>query len=159
LACLVVALVAVVASPTAASASPVRESVALDSGVLAGLNQIRVAHGLRPMRPNRELAAAAREHSLDMAQKHYFGHSSSDGTSFFKRIESFYVKSQYNHYGMVGENLIESTGPLTATAALDAWMASPLHRANILYPGWRDIGISAVTSGTTYITTDFGVRT
>lgn len=159
MACLIVALVTVVASPAAASASPLRESVALDSGVLAGLNQIRVAHGLRPFRANRELAAAAREHSFDMAQKGYFGHSSSDGTTFFKRIESFYVKNQVNHYGMVGENLIESTGPLSATAALDAWMASPLHRANILYPAWRDIGISAVTSGTTYITTDFGYRT
>jgi uncharacterized protein YkwD len=49
-----------------------------------------------------------------------------------------------------------------------AWMASPEHRANILFAGWRQIGIAAVSSpdapGTyngmpvTVITTDFGVR-
>ncbi len=47
-------------------------------------------------------------------------------------------------------------------------MASPPHRANILNPAWREIGISSITSadapGTfgnrdaTVITTDFGVR-
>lgn len=159
MACMVVALVTVIASPAAAAAAPLRESASLDSGVLVGLNQIRVAHGLKPVKPNRQLTAAARQHSGDMAQKGYFGHTSSDGTPFWKRIERLYVKNQVNHFGSVGENLIESTGPLTAAGALDAWMASPLHRANILYPGWRDIGISAVTAAaTTYITTDFGVR-
>jgi uncharacterized protein YkwD len=48
------------------------------------------------------------------------------------------------------------------------WMASPEHRANILNPAWRQIGIAAVNSpsapGTygghdvTVVTTDFGVR-
>jgi uncharacterized protein YkwD len=49
---------------------------------------------------------------------------------------------------------------------MKAWMASPPHRANILDPRWRQIGISTVTSddatgvfgdaGATVITTDFG---
>jgi uncharacterized protein YkwD len=48
------------------------------------------------------------------------------------------------------------------------WMNSPEHRANILTPRWREVGISAVhvlgAPGTydgrtvTIITTDFGIR-
>ena len=51
---------------------------------------------------------------------------------------------------------------------MKAWMASPEHRANILDPAWRQIGISSITSAdapgifgntdATVITTDFGVR-
>ena len=51
---------------------------------------------------------------------------------------------------------------------LQMWMQSPEHRANILNPNWREIGISAVHSDgapgafggqpVTIITTDFGVR-
>jgi uncharacterized protein YkwD len=47
-------------------------------------------------------------------------------------------------------------------------MASPGHRANILDPAWRQIGIATASSpdapgafanlGVTVITTDFGVR-
>lgn len=167
LVCVLGVLVAAVALlPAAAGASRLREDASLDSGVLVGLNQIRVANGLVPLEPSKELAASARQHSRDMAENGYFGHSSSNGTPFWKRIEGFYMKSQYNHYGMVGENLLQSSEPLDAAAALAAWMASPDHRANILYPSWRDIGVSAVIvapaagaapgGGTTLITTDFG---
>jgi uncharacterized protein YkwD len=48
------------------------------------------------------------------------------------------------------------------------WMKSPPHRANILDPRWREIGVGAVYSASargafthrpvTIITTDFGVR-
>ena len=56
----------------------------------------------------------------------------------------------------------------TASGSVEAWMASPGHRANILDPAWRQIGIATASSpdapddfanlGVTVITTDFGVR-
>jgi uncharacterized protein YkwD len=79
---------------------------------------------------------------------------------------SFYVSSGYRYWA-VGENLVWSTD-LDAKQALKLWMASQHHRANILTPRWREIGISAVSvaSGAgvyqdlpvTIVTTDFGVR-
>ena len=57
---------------------------------------------------------------------------------------------------------------ISSATAIGMWMRSPEHRANILNPNWREIGIAAVHSdgapGTfdgkpvTIITTDFGVR-
>ena len=48
------------------------------------------------------------------------------------------------------------------------WMKSPAHRANILTPRWREVGLSAVTVAgapgvyggrdVVIITSDFGVR-
>jgi uncharacterized protein YkwD len=48
------------------------------------------------------------------------------------------------------------------------WLASPDHRANLMNPRWREIGVAAVYAAdapgvyqgldVTIITTDFGVR-
>jgi uncharacterized protein YkwD len=134
--------------------------------VLAQLNEIRAAHGLAPLTLCPSLSAAARAHTRDMVAKGYFDHSSSNGTPFWKRIRSYYPEG--SRTWSVGENLLWTSGTMTAAASLKAWMASPEHRANILNPIWRQIGIGAVTSphapGTylglqvTVITTDFGVR-
>jgi uncharacterized protein YkwD len=68
----------------------------------------------------------------------------------------------------VGENLLWSSPNVDPARALDLWMHSPEHRANILSPRWREIGVSAAhfaaAPGTydgaevTIITTDFGSR-
>jgi len=155
---------AVRASPTASGSS---QTAAFDSGVLLGLNEIRVAHGLVPLTVSPQLTEAAKQHSLDMIREGYFAHDSSDGALFWQRIAEFYHPTLHRHWS-VGENLLWSSGQIDASAGLAAWMASPPHRANILFPGWRQVGIAAVTSAdapgvyggreVTVITTDFGVR-
>jgi uncharacterized protein YkwD len=97
----------------------------------------------------------------------YFAHDSANGVPFWQRIQDYYSSNAFGYWS-VGENLFWSTGPVDASAGLKAWMASPEHRANILDPAWRQIGIAAVSSfhapgaydglGVTVITTDFGVR-
>jgi uncharacterized protein YkwD len=66
----------------------------------------------------------------------------------------------------LGENIAWGTGDLgTAGSIQRAWMESPGHRANILRPQFREIGIGIAVGapvpggdeGATY-TTDFGVR-
>jgi len=143
------------------------QSATLDAGLLTDLNRIRLDHGLAPLSPSPGLDAAATAHSEDMVAKGYFSHSSANGTPFWKRIAAYYPLASYGSWS-VGENLLWSSGHIGAAAGLKAWMASPRHRANILFPGWRQIGIAAVSSprapGTyrgrpvTVITTDFGVR-
>ena len=48
----------------------------------------------------------------------------------------------------VGENLLWSSPGVDPARALDLWMGSPEHRANILNPRWREIGIGAVRTRT-----------
>ena len=140
---------------------------ALDTGVLVQLNAIRVAHGLVPLRLNPTLSAAAESHSAEMVADGYFAHESVDGAPFWKRLTRYSSTAPHGAWS-VGENLLWSSPGVGASKALDLWMASPEHRANILASRWREIGIAAVhvasASGTyggrpvTVITTDFGVR-
>ena len=139
----------------------------LDIGVLQRLNAIRVAHHLPPLTLSARLTLASKQHSTEMGADGYFEHSSHDGTVFWKRILRWYPETGF-HTWSVGENLLWSSPGVNPGAALDLWMRSPEHRANILSPRWREIGVSAVhfasAPGTyggaavTIITTDFGAR-
>ena len=148
-------------------ASALSASKVVDLGVLAQLNRVRAAHQLVPLTLSPNLSAAASLHSRDMLTRGFFAHSSSDGQVFWKRIQSFYPEGRFSYWS-VGENLFWTRGSASAAVSMKAWMASPGHRANILNPDWRQIGISSITStdapGTygntdaTVITADFGVR-
>ena len=140
---------------------------ALESGVLGQLNDIRAQHGLVALKISAPLTASADQHSREMAADGYFAHNSNDGTSFWKRIQKWYAGAGFGYWS-VGENLLWSSPDVDPQGALQLWMNSPEHRANILDPSWREIGIAAVhvaaAPGTykglpvTVITTDFGVR-
>jgi uncharacterized protein YkwD len=139
----------------------------LQSGVLADINATRREHGLGILRLSVNLSAAARQHSVEMATRGYFSHNSANGVTFDRRIAKYYPLAG-TRYWSVGENLLWSSPDVDAATALNMWMNSPDHRANILSPRWRQIGISAVhvdsapgffgNGPVTVITTDFGVR-
>jgi uncharacterized protein YkwD len=162
-----VALLAVPAAYGHRASATQNEIQALDTGVLVQLNAIRTAHGLVPLKLNPALSAAARGHSSEMLTDGYFAHNSYNGAPFWKRL-SRYSNAAAHGYWSVGENLLWSSPDVDAVKALQLWMASPEHRANILTPRWREIGIAAIHAdsapGTyggnavTVITTDFGVR-
>jgi uncharacterized protein YkwD len=176
----VLALVALLAPAVAAASAPERGAhqqcahadtvpVAgnLDevrAGILCLHNQIRARHGLPPLRENARLRRAALGHSRAMVGERYFEHTTPDGTTMVDRI----LRARYarpNDGWTIGENLAWGTGPLaTARGAVDGWMASPGHRANILRRTYRELGVGIVlgvpvsdAAGATY-TVDFGVR-
>jgi uncharacterized protein YkwD len=164
-------LVAAVSAPPALSA-PARGGsastlVSLESAILVQLNQIRVSHGLVPLRLNTGLTDAATAHSADMLARGYFSHDSADGTPFSSRLVHYYPESPYGVWS-VGENLEWATGNVDAAIAVQHWMQSPEHRDNILRPRWREIGIAALRERhapgafggrtVTLLATDFGVR-
>jgi uncharacterized protein YkwD len=166
----VVALASAGAAPSAASPAGVAAPAslaALNTGVIQQLNAIRRQHGLVAVKANQELAEAAASHSDEMATDGYFNHPSFDGTAFWKRIVHWYGQDGYSFWS-VGENLLWSSPDADAAKAVRLWMASPPHRANILKPEWREVGVSAVHveegpgiyagEPTTIITLDFGVR-
>ena len=140
---------------------------ALEAAVLANVNQIRAQHKLPSLRLSVRLSAAADQQSKAMAAKGFFSHNSSDGTAFWKRIRRYYTDRNYRYWS-VGENLLWSSPDLDAAQALDMWMKSPEHRANLLKKSWREIGLSAVHVDAapgafqgldvTIVTADFGVR-
>jgi uncharacterized protein YkwD len=162
--CLAVLVASVLIAPPAPGQAirPPAKRLALATGVLTELNRIRVNHHLVPLVLNSRLSAAALQHSEEMVEQGYFSHDSLDGSTFATRIERYYGR------GSVGENLVWSAPDIGAGRALRLWMASPEHRAAILEPLWREIGVAAVHAvaapGTyrglpvTVITTDFGSR-
>jgi uncharacterized protein YkwD len=165
-----VATIAALAVPATAFPSPSQNTVGLSSleaGVLQQLNQIRSQHHLVPLTLSAPLTAASKQHSSEMGADGYFEHTSQDGTAFWKRIGRWYSQNGFRYWS-VGENLLWSSPDVDAAQALDLWMHSPEHRANILSGRWREVGVSAVhlagAPGTydgrevTIITTDFGVR-
>jgi uncharacterized protein YkwD len=120
-----------------------------------------------PLRLSSGLAAAARQHSTEMANRGYFGHSSANGSSFDRRIARFYPRGD-RHYWTVGENLLWSSPDVGAAGVLSTWLNSPEHRKNILRRRWREIGLSAVHVASapgayggrevTIVTANFGAR-
>jgi uncharacterized protein YkwD len=133
------------AAPAAEASGTQSQSAlaALNSGVLVQLNLVRSQHGLTPLQLSAGLAAAAQSHAAEMASDGYFAHASNSGAPFWKRLLKFYPQLPAKPWS-VGENLLWTSGSLDATQAVAAWMASPEHRANILDPRWRQIGISSV---------------
>jgi uncharacterized protein YkwD len=140
---------------------------ALELDVVARINAQRAARGLRPLRISRGLGAAAAFHSREMGSQGFFEHESVNGAPFWKRIERFYPMGNRGSWS-VGENIFWESPDSSAASAVREWMASPPHRANILAPEWREIGIGAVhlaaARGTyggrsvTIVTADFGTR-
>jgi uncharacterized protein YkwD len=160
-------IVAVPAGTSAKSRAQMRSIQSLDAALLLEINAVRAQHRLAPLRRSSELASAAASHSRSMLSQGYFSHDSADGSSFWKRIQGYYPSSGHKLW-MVGENLVWASPELGARRAVELWMRSAPHRANLLDPRWRQVGISSVWSAeapgayanqpATVVTADFGVR-
>jgi uncharacterized protein YkwD len=102
-----------------------------------------------------QLEAAASAHSQDMAKRNFFEHNNPDGVSPSQRITaSGYV------WRASGENI--AAGYDTLETAMDGWLKSPGHCANIMNASFRDYGVACATNPSseygTYWTQAFGAR-
>lgn len=102
---------------------------------LTRINNYRAANGLAPVKLSAKLGAAAEHHSLDMANKNYFSHTLSNGTTWSQNI----VNHGYTYNTYRAENI--AAGYQSASAVYSAWKASSTHRANMLDPNLKAIGI------------------
>jgi len=102
-------------------------------------NQERAKNNLPPLTPNAQLLKAALAKADKIFAEQYFSHNSLDGVKF-----STWVKEEDYRYLIVGENL--ALGFDKPEAVLEAWMKSENHRANILNPRFRDIGLAVMES-------------
>ena len=164
----VVAVLVVPQSVSAGSRGGVTRVSQLGSALVVQVNAFRVAHGLVPLRVSPFLHAAANAHSIQMARRGYFSHDSANGSPFSSRIATYYPARGFRSW-TVGENLLWASPDVGAARALKLWLSSPPHRANLMNPRWREIGLSAVHANrapgvyrnapTTIVTADFGART
>jgi uncharacterized protein YkwD len=100
-------------------------------------NDHRKRAGLKPLRLDPLLSEAAQAHSEDMAYNDFFSHTGSNGSSVFDRI----TETGYS-YATAAENI--AAGYPSPEKVVSAWMHSPGHRANILNPALREVGIGFV---------------
>ena len=104
------------------------------------INGERSRRGLGALAPSERLAAAAVAHSRDMVARGYFEHETPEGRTPQDRIRA----SGWGRgtSSSTGENIAWGTGDeATPAAIVREWMASPPHRADILRPAFREIGV------------------
>jgi uncharacterized protein YkwD len=133
------------ASCANADKHPAEASVTqLRAATVCLVNVERHKHGRGALRSNTGLALAGQRHARDMVSRRYFAHDSLAGADFKSRI----LRAGYLRSGggaVLGENLAwGSIDKATPRAIVRSWMASPAHRANILQPKFREIGIGVV---------------
>ena len=164
---LVVLVMLVPARALPAGTSSLRVLTALEVRVLAQINDIRLQYGLAPLELSQALTTAAIAHSQQMVTDGYFAHQTAAGLSFARRIAYYYPPPSSADY-RAGENLFWTTANLGSGVVVARWMQSAEHRANLLSPSWREIGVAVVTVPSapgvydgrhvTVVTADFGAR-
>jgi uncharacterized protein YkwD len=115
-------------------------------------NEQRSAAGCGPLDVDLDLILASVRQSKFMALTHTMSHIGWGGSTFIGRARAAgYAQPS-------GENI--GWGYETATEVMQAWMASPPHRANILNCAMQSIGtgVAYATDGSTYYTQVFGWR-
>ena len=121
---------------------------------IAGLiNSARAEAGLPELTINAQLAAAAQDHSIDMACFGNLSHSGSDGSSPYERVTAA------GYSGFLEEIIYGSGYP---QSAFDWWMNDQVHREAILNPNAAAMGVGYAYLSTSlyggYYTVDFGSR-
>jgi len=114
-------------------------STTMEETMLALLNQSRETAGLRPLTASTTLRGVARAYGEDMFANGYFSHQSRDGRLPLDRVEGAGLQPWH-----IGENLAYAQDVREAHRLL---MTSPGHRANILSPIYRWVGIGVMDGG------------
>lgn len=102
------------------------------------INQQRTNNGLKALTIDYEVQRVAEIKAQEMVDRNYFSHTSPTYGSPFNMLNSFKVS-----YKTAGENL---AGNSNNNAAVNAWMNSSGHKANILNSSFTHTGIGIVNS-------------
>jgi uncharacterized protein YkwD len=130
------------------------------------LNRKRHQHGMSRLDNDKKLQRASQKHTEMMMKKACFSHQCPGEGSLEARLRSVaYLLSGLLRW-TYGENIAYGGDHYgTPKTIMNAWMNSSGHRANILNPAFRDVGVGVEpgipgnphSKGGTY-TTDFGMR-
>ena len=104
------------------------------------INEQRVNNGLTALKVDSEVQRVAKIKAQDMVSSNYFSHNSPTYGSPFDMLNSFKIS-----YKSAAENI---AGNSSNPAAVNAWMNSAGHKANILNGSYNYTGIGVVNSPT-----------
>jgi uncharacterized protein YkwD len=125
--------------PVVCNNAPDHDAVAQD--LLTAINAERTKRKLPPLRTSTTLMQVADFYSCRLIDGRFFDHVDPfDGSTVDTRVTDFGYAFQ-----KVGENL--AAGHKTAKDAINAWLDSPAHRANLLDPSFTETGIAVKTGG------------
>lgn len=102
------------------------------------INKQRANNGLPALKEDSEVQRVARIKAQDMVDNNYFSHNSPTYGSPFDMLKSFKIS-----YKSAGENI---AGNSSNSGAVNAWMNSSGHKANILNNSFNYTGIGVVSS-------------
>ena len=102
------------------------------------INKQRVNNGLKALKVDAELQRVARIKAQDMVDNNYFSHNSPTYGTPFQMLNSFKIS-----YKTAAENI---AGNSSNTGAVNSWMNSSGHKANILNSSYNYTGIGVVSS-------------
>ena len=102
------------------------------------INKQRAANGLAALKIDNEVQKVAKIKAQDMVSSGYFSHNSPTYGTPFEMLQSFKVS-----YKTAGENI---AGNSSNSGAVNAWMNSSGHKANILNSSFTHTGIGVVSS-------------
>ncbi len=133
------------------------ESVtAIERRAFEQTNLARMEKGLAPLVWDADLYRMAKVHSEQMARARFFSHETPDGRQLKDRARAVGIR-----FRVIGENIAYNKGyDDPGGFAVERWMISSGHRANILYVGFQASAIGSYVSadGSTYLTQVFITR-
>lgn len=119
------------------------------------LNKFRASFGEKPLKPHYSLTAAAKAHSIDMADLNYYSHTSLNGLEPSDRVKQIDPSTSWRS---IGENL--TAGGYSIFAAHNQWVNSFGHRSNMLKSNRTHVGFGIGYNKEShyklYYTTKFG---
>lgn len=133
------------------------DATAIERRAFQQTNQARVENGLAPLAWDSELCRMARAHSEQMALQGFFSHETPQGLQLKERARA----SGIFHFRVIGENIAYNRGyDDPGGFAVERWMTSSGHRANMLYGGFQASAIGSYISadGSVYLTQVFIAR-
>ncbi|MFO0850631.1 MAG: CAP domain-containing protein [Gemmataceae bacterium] len=116
----------------------------VELATLAETNRPRAEAGIARLVSDPALTRLAREHAATMARLNQLGHDL-DGRTFAERIAASKLRLT-----KAAENVAQ--GPQSPRQAVESWLMSPGHRANLLDPDLTHVGVAtaAAADGTRY---------
>ena len=151
-------LITSLAPVTARPASPtILEPNDIERRAFEQTNIMRVKNGLQPLAWDGDVCRMARIHSESMSRQGYFAHVTPDGLRLRDRAREVGIL----RYSVLGENIAYNQGYDDPGAfAVERWMQSEKHRANILSSEYRAMAIGSYIGpdGSVYLTQTFITR-
>jgi uncharacterized protein YkwD len=120
-------------------------------------NAARIQNGLPPFTWDSDVCRMARIHSEKMSRQGFLSHVTLDGLGLRDRIRAVGIEK----FIVLGENIAYNQGYDDPGAfAVERWMLSFKHRANILSPEFRAMAIGSFVApdGSVYLTQTFITR-